>query len=88
GWPIPVFQFKAETDANYERLSRTLIEHADTIRPAFGTHNLRSLAHAEAAAQAANLPPNACEFQMIFGMAEPLQAAVAESGRRVRLYTP
>ncbi len=88
GWPVPVFQSKAETDANYEALSRVLIEHADVIRPSFGTHNLRSLSHAEAAAQATGLPAQACEYQMIFGMAEPLQSAVAESGRRLRIYTP
>jgi RHH-type proline utilization regulon transcriptional repressor/proline dehydrogenase/delta 1-pyrroline-5-carboxylate dehydrogenase len=88
GWPVPVFRTKVETDANYEALSRTLIAHADLVRPAFGTHNLRSLAHAEAAAQAAGLPSSAYEFQMIFGMAEPLQAAVVESRRRLRLYAP
>jgi RHH-type transcriptional regulator, proline utilization regulon repressor / proline dehydrogenase / delta 1-pyrroline-5-carboxylate dehydrogenase len=88
GWTIPVFQSKADTDANYERLSRMLIKQIDVIRPAFGTHNLRSLAHAEAVAQAAGLPPEAYEYQMLFGMAEPLQAAVAQSGRRVRIYTP
>jgi len=88
GWAIPVFQSKADTDANYERLTRTLIHHIDFIRPAFGTHNLRSLAHAEAVAQAAGLPSHAYEFQMLYGMAESLQTAVAKSGRRVRIYTP
>ncbi|MBM4123659.1 MAG: aldehyde dehydrogenase family protein [Nitrospira sp.] len=88
GWPVPVFRSKAETDAQYETLSRMLIEGADCVRPAFATHNLRSLAHAEAAAQAVGLPPHAREYQMIFGMAEPLQAAVAETERRVRIYTP
>lgn len=88
GWPVPVFARKAETDANYEAISRTLIAHAGLVRPAFGTHNLRSLAHAEAAAQAAGAPAQACEYQMIFGMAEPLQSAVAKAGRRVRIYTP
>ena len=88
GWAVPVFATKAETDLNYERLSQTLVEHADLIRPAFGTHNLRSLAHAQAAAEAAGLPREAAEYQMIFGMAEPLQAAVAEAGGRVRIYTP
>lgn len=87
-WTSPAFENKAETDRNYEALSRLLIHHADHIRPAFGTHNLRSLAHAAAAAEQAGLPSQACEFQMIFGMAEPLQAAVADSGRRVRIYTP
>lgn len=88
GWTIPVFQSKADTDANYERLSRMLIEQIDVIRPAFGTHNLRSLAHAEAVGQAAGLPPEAYEYQMLFGMAEPFQTAVAQSGRRVRIYAP
>ncbi len=88
GWPVPVFENKADTDASYEALTRTLVEHAEIIRPAFGTHNLRSLAHAQAFAEAAGLRPEATEFQMIFGMAEPLQATVAESGRRVRIYTP
>src|SRR5207249_11396779 len=69
-------------------LSRTLVEHAGFIRPAFGTHRLRSLARAQAAAEAAGLPPDAAEYQMIFGMDEPLQAAVAQAGGRVRIYTP
>lgn len=88
GWPIPVFQSKDDTDANYERLTRTLIQHIDIIRPAFATHNLRSLAHAEATAQASDLPPAAYEFQMLYGMAEALQTAVADFGRRVRVYAP
>ncbi len=88
GWPVPVFEDKVDTDASYEALTRKLVEHAEIIRPAFGTHNLRSLAHAQAYAEAAGLTPEATEFQMIFGMAEPLQATVAESGRRVRIYTP
>ncbi|MBM4121399.1 MAG: aldehyde dehydrogenase family protein [Nitrospira sp.] len=88
GWPVPVFLNKPETDASYEALGRRLTQQSDLIRPAFGTHNLRSLAHAAAAAQAAGLSPLACEYQMIFGMAEPLQAAVAASDRRVRIYAP
>jgi len=88
GWPVPVFRHKADTDANYEAMSRMLIRHAAYLRPSFGTHNLRSLAYAQAAAEAAGLPPEACEYQMIFGMAEPLQNAVVAEGRRVRLYAP
>ena len=88
GWPVPLFEHKSDTDANYERLSLTLIRHAAIIRPVFGTHNLRTLAHAEAAVQAAGLSAHACEYQMIYGMAEPLHAAVSQMGRRVRLYTP
>ncbi|WP_447980576.1 proline dehydrogenase family protein [Candidatus Nitrospira bockiana] len=88
GWPVPVFESKAETDANYERLTRRLFDHVHEIRPAIGTHNLRSLAYAEATAKHLGVPSGAYEYQMIFGMAEPLQMAVAASGRRLRLYTP
>ncbi|MFQ5990890.1 MAG: proline dehydrogenase family protein [Nitrospiraceae bacterium] len=88
GWPMPVFERKAETDANFEQLSRRLLQHPDLLRPAIGTHNLRSLAHSEAAVQSAGLAPEACEYQMIFGMAEPLQAAAVQLGRRVRIYIP
>ena len=57
GWPEPVFLRKWQSDAMYERCSRFLIEHHDKLRPAFGSHNLRSLAHAIAAAEAAGVPP-------------------------------
>jgi RHH-type proline utilization regulon transcriptional repressor/proline dehydrogenase/delta 1-pyrroline-5-carboxylate dehydrogenase len=88
GWPVPLFEEKAETDVNYERLVRVLLEHADLIRPAFGTHNLRTLAATEANAEAIGLPPETQEYQMIFGMAEPFQQAMVKLGRRVRLYCP
>ncbi|WP_053379647.1 proline dehydrogenase family protein [Nitrospira moscoviensis] len=88
GWPVPLFEHKAETDANYERLVPLLFEEPQLIRPAFGTHNLRTLAAIEAAAEARQLPPDALEYQMIFGMAEPFQQAMVKLGRRVRLYTP
>ncbi|MGE3152502.1 MAG: proline dehydrogenase family protein [Nitrospiraceae bacterium] len=88
GWPIPLFTQKSETDVAYESLTRMLLDHHQVIRPAFGTHNLRTLAHAEAYASRLNLPAHAWEYQMIYGMAEPLQAAVTQRGRRLRLYTP
>ncbi|MCP9455163.1 MAG: proline dehydrogenase family protein [Nitrospira sp.] len=88
GWPVPLFEHKAETDANYERLVCLLCDHADLIRPAFGTHNLRTLAVIEATANSRHLPDSAREYQMIYGMAEPFQQAMVTLGRRVRLYTP
>jgi RHH-type proline utilization regulon transcriptional repressor/proline dehydrogenase/delta 1-pyrroline-5-carboxylate dehydrogenase len=88
GWPIPLFEQKAETDANYERLIRVLLQQAVLIRPAFGTHNLRTLAAVEAIAESLGLAPEAQEYQMIFGMAEPFQQAMVKLGRRVRLYAP
>ena len=88
GWPIPVFMNKADTDANYESLTDTLLANLDIVRPAFGSHNLRTLAHAEALAEAMKHPPEACEYQMLFGMAESLRESVVQSHRRMRVYTP
>jgi RHH-type proline utilization regulon transcriptional repressor/proline dehydrogenase/delta 1-pyrroline-5-carboxylate dehydrogenase len=88
GWPVPVFTVKAETDANYEKLTLFLLRNHAELRPAFGSHNVRSLAHALAAAQLLDLPPGSFEFQMLYGMAEPLQDALVSLGQRVRIYTP
>ena len=88
GWQVPLFEEKTHTDANYERLVRRLLEHTDVIRPAFGTHNLRSLAVVEATAESLKLPPESWEYQMIFGMADPFQTAIAARERRLRIYAP
>src|SRR5207249_4027721 len=50
GWPVPVFQTKAETDASYERCARYLVDHAGEVRPAFGSHNVRTLPEPESEA--------------------------------------
>ena len=88
GWPVPLFEHKGETDANYEAITHLMLSQSAYIRPAFGTHNLRTLAYIEAVADRLKLPPKTWEYQMIFGMAEPFQHAVMQQGRRLRLYTP
>ena len=88
GWPVPVFETKAETDANYERCTRYLVDHAGEVRPAFGSHNVRSLAYAVAYTRARRLPETAVELQLLYGMAEPIHAAVRRLGFRVRAYAP
>jgi len=88
GWPSPVFEQKAATDANYERCVRLLHDHHGEVRGAFATHNLRSLAYAIAYARAKGIPDTGYEVQMLYGMAEPMQAAVRRSGLRLRVYAP
>ena len=88
GWAVPLFEQKAETDANYESLTQLLLSQSSLIRPAFGTHNLRTLAYIEAVAESLGLSPETWEYQMIYGMAEPFQHAITQHGRRLRLYTP
>jgi RHH-type proline utilization regulon transcriptional repressor/proline dehydrogenase/delta 1-pyrroline-5-carboxylate dehydrogenase len=88
GWPVPVFRRKWKTDAAYERLTFFLLLHRQWLRPAFGSHNVRSLAFALAAAQQLGVPPAAVEFQMLYGMAEPIKDVLVGLGHRVRVYTP
>lgn len=88
GWPVPLFEQKAETDVNYEALVRSLLQQTSLVKAAFGTHNLRTLAFIEATAASLGLNPEAWEYQMIYGMAEPFQQAITKMGRRLRLYTP
>jgi len=88
GWPVPVFETKPETDASFERLTRLFLDHADVVDLAVGSHNIRSIAHALAAREAAGLPPAQVEFQALYGMAQPLVRALTERGERVRIYMP
>jgi RHH-type proline utilization regulon transcriptional repressor/proline dehydrogenase/delta 1-pyrroline-5-carboxylate dehydrogenase len=87
-WPVPVFTQKWETVANYERMTLFLLENRDLLRPAFGSHNIRSLAHAMAAAQLMELPPRTFEIQMLYGMADEVKHSLVRLGQRVRVYTP
>lgn len=88
GWPIPVYQQKWESDAAYERNTRFLLENYQWLRPAFGSHNLRSLSHALACAEQLKVPSGAFEVQMLYGMAGELAQVFHELGQRVRIYTP
>ncbi|HEX3133832.1 MAG TPA: proline dehydrogenase family protein [Planctomycetota bacterium] len=88
GWPVPVFTDKAATDANYEALSDWLLDRHAVLRPAFASHNVRSIAHVLAGVEQRRLPQRTIEFQMLYGMAEPLKATLVERGERVRVYAP
>lgn len=88
GWPVPVWQEKWQTDACYERCSALLLDHSDALRPAFASHNVRSLAHALALARERSLPERFVEFQALYGMADPLKEALVGLGQRVRVYAP
>nr|ALS91715.1 proline dehydrogenase [uncultured bacterium] len=41
-----------------------------------------------AAAQALGVPAGSFEFQMLYGMADPIKDALVSMGQRVRVYTP
>src|SRR5207253_11187561 len=50
--------------------------------------NRRSAAHAVPYARARGLPPAAVEHALLYGMAEPIHAALCRLGFRVRVYAP
>jgi RHH-type proline utilization regulon transcriptional repressor/proline dehydrogenase/delta 1-pyrroline-5-carboxylate dehydrogenase len=84
----PVFEDKAATDANYERCTELLVAAYPHLRPAFGTHNPRSITQAMLRVEEAGLPREHAEFQMLYGMAEGLRRAVQGAGYRTRVYVP
>jgi RHH-type proline utilization regulon transcriptional repressor/proline dehydrogenase/delta 1-pyrroline-5-carboxylate dehydrogenase len=88
GWPVPVYQEKEDTDANFERQTRFVMRNHDLLRPALGSHNLRSLAHGIAVARHLGLSETAFELQMLYGMADAEKQAMIELGHRMRIYMP
>ncbi|MDZ4677504.1 MAG: L-glutamate gamma-semialdehyde dehydrogenase [Oligoflexia bacterium] len=88
GWPVPVFTNKKETDANYETLSTLMLENDRVIKSAFGSHNIRSIAHALVTAERLGIDKRSFEVQMLYGMAEPIKKALTKMGVRVREYAP
>lgn len=86
--PSPLFSHKTSSDFNYEALTCRLLENVDLCIPAFASHNIRSLAHVMAYAEKLKLSPQQFEFQMLYGMADEIAAAVSELGYLVRIYTP
>jgi RHH-type proline utilization regulon transcriptional repressor/proline dehydrogenase/delta 1-pyrroline-5-carboxylate dehydrogenase len=87
-WPIPVYLQKWQSDENFERQTRFLMENHKWLRPQIASHNLRSLSHAVALSQHFNVPPPAFEIQMLYGMGAEMAQLFSEMGHRVRIYTP
>jgi RHH-type proline utilization regulon transcriptional repressor/proline dehydrogenase/delta 1-pyrroline-5-carboxylate dehydrogenase len=88
GWAVPVFLQKPQSDANFERLTRILLENESIVTAAFGSHNVRSIAHAQAVAHELAIAPSRFEFQLLYGMAGPIKRALVNMGYRVREYSP
>ena len=88
GWAPPVFEEKAESDRTFELLTRRLLEARPLLRPAIASHNLRSVAHAIAANRRLGADDTDVEFQILRGLGDDLQDALAAKGFRVRAYCP
>ncbi len=88
GWEIPVYTNKAESDAAFERHTRMILENHDICYFACGSHNIRSISAAMEIAEELGVPDNRYEFQVLYGMAEPVRKGLLNVAGRVRLYAP
>ena len=75
-------------DRNFELLSKRLIEATPLVKVAIASHNLRSISHAAAYADAQHVGNEDLEFQILRGLGDDTQAAIAATGRQVRAYCP
>jgi RHH-type transcriptional regulator, proline utilization regulon repressor / proline dehydrogenase / delta 1-pyrroline-5-carboxylate dehydrogenase len=87
-WPQPVYNQKAATDANFERMVQLLLENYQYLYAAIGSHNARSQALACAIAENLKVPRRSFEMQVLYGMGDRLAKALVKRGHRVRVYAP
>ena len=81
GWRCPVFLQKPESDACFEKCTRILLDNESIVTAAFGSHNVRSIAHAQAYAEQLGIDKSRFEFQLLYGMAGPIKRALVEHAR-------
>lgn len=85
------FPQKADVDANYLNLSRLLLSpkaRAKGVYPAFATHDPNMIDDIKRYTRVNNIPRDAFEFQMLYGIRRDLQEHLAREGYRVRVYVP
>ena len=94
------FPKKADVDANYDLLTKILIDgslanHTRLSRdgrvpaiPAIASHDEKRIAFAKQYADKAGLPKDGLEFQMLYGIRRDLQELLVQEGYPVRVYVP
>src|SRR3954467_8864755 len=88
GWDTPVFEVKADCDLNFELLTRRLLDARPAVPCPVASHNLRSVSHAIAYNRLSGGDDGDLELQVLRGLGDPLQTALARQGLRVRTYCP
>lgn len=86
GWVSPVFDTKRETDIKFEENVLYLLKSSPYLRPAFGTHNLRSLAFILYHTNYQSIVD--FEIQMLYGMAGKYKVGLESMGIIIREYSP
>jgi proline dehydrogenase len=95
------FPKKEDTDANFDLLTKLMIDAACKIEankvsadgrmppiPAIATHDEKRIAFARQYAEKVGLPKEALEFQMLYGIRRDLQERLVKEGYPVRVYVP
>jgi proline dehydrogenase len=84
--PEIAFQKKADVDANYVKLMKTLMTSG--IYHGLATHDERIINEAKAFATREKISPHSFEFQMLHGIRRDLQQQLVKQGWRMRVYIP
>jgi len=99
--PDKAFPKKTDTDANYDLLTKIMIDAALNIEDnkisedgrtppivAVASHDDKRIAFAKQYAEKVGLPKGALEFQMLYGIRRDLQEQLVGEGYPVRVYVP
>jgi proline dehydrogenase len=99
--PDKAYPKKADVDANFDLLTKILIDAALEAKspklsedgripplPAIATHDEKRIDFAKQYAEKIGLPKEALEFQMLYGIRRELQEQLAAEGYPVRVYVP
>jgi proline dehydrogenase len=99
--PDKAYPKKAEVDANFDLLTKIMIDAALKIEPnkvsadgrippvpAIASHDEKRIAFAKQYAEKVSLPKEAIEFQMLYGIRRDLQEQLVKEGYAVRVYVP
>jgi proline dehydrogenase len=84
--PEIAFPKKADVDANYLKLARTLLKSG--VFHGMATHDEKIIAEIKQFARAENIPASAYEFQMLYGVRRDLQQQLVREGYGLRVYIP
>jgi proline dehydrogenase len=98
--PDKAFPSKADVDANYDLLTKILIDaslaHKTILSkdgrfpsiPGIASHDEKRIAFAKQYAEKVGLPKDGMEFQMLYGIRRDLQESLVKEGYAVRVYVP
>jgi proline dehydrogenase len=99
--PEIAYPQKVDVDKNYDHVCKMLMDEAQKYTdmqvsengrfpplPALATHDPARIEFAKSYAQKIDLPKNAFEFQMLYGIRRDLQKQLVDEGYQVRVYVP